>query len=370
VWWCIFEYSLKQYLFGETHHGQNHGNENIFFLTKNSKFKKDKKKFRSSPHLDLLLSSSTICCSIDYSSYYACNNQKSDGHSAMMLETAMTRGSSTFAVARQVIEWATDIEPTLCIQEDDVLPLCVGPMRKVLNFSESIFRNSIDVKNAVTNLGASNEKLIAAERKKKNNEMKSIRLKIRRSQETEKKIRIDLISAISQLLYAEAKNDRILLDRDALNTGWKIHEEINLKRSNEVCSWTRMLDICRDLSKIESTSLTIGELRNRSANALTSSKTDSSEQLSTLKLQNVQTTTDRYSASLERTPNRQTNADLHCAIIADYAAAARVSHFAAEKYKDRIIFDVEDDVLFRNALSLELASAEKSALKRCISQVF
>jgi hypothetical protein len=286
-----------------------------------------------------------------------------------MLESAMTKGSSTFAVARQVIEWATDVEPTLCIQEDDVLPLCVGPMRKVLTFSKSNFRNSIDVKNAVTNLGASNEKSIAAERKKKNNEIRSIRLEIRRSLETEKEIRIDLLSAMSQLQYAEAENDRMLRDHDALNTGWKIHEEINLKRNNEIHSWTRNLDVCRDLSKIESVALTIGGLRIRSANALTSSKIDSSDQLSTLKLQNMRTT-DRNSASLERTANQQTNAELHRAIIADYADAARVSHFAAEKYQDRIIFDVEEDVFFRNAVSLELASAEKSALKRCISEVF
>jgi hypothetical protein len=154
---------------------------------------------------------------------------------------------------------------------------------------------------------------------------------------------------MSQLQYAEAENDRMLRDHDALNTGWKIHEEINLKRNNEIHSWTRNLDVCRDLSKIESVALTIGGLRIRSANALT---------------------TDRNSASLERTANQQTNAELHRAIIADYADAARVSHFAAEKYQDRIIFDVEEDVFFRNAVSLELASAEKSALKRCISEVF
>ena len=281
----------------------------------------------------------------------------------------MITGRSTFAVARQVVEWATDIEPTLCIQEDDVLPLCVGPMRKVLTFSKSNFRNSIDVKSAVANLKASAEKLVAAEREKKNYEVRSIRLEIRRSQEIEKEIRIDLLRAVNQLQFAEAKGDRTHRNHDALNTGLKIHDEINLQRDNEIHAWTRILDVCRDLSKSESTALVIGELRNRSANALTSLEIDNSDQLSTLKLQSAQTT-DRYSASSGRTLNQQTNADLHSAIIADYAAAARISHSAAEKFKDRIIFDVEDDVFFKNALALELASAEKSALKRCISEVF
>lgn len=281
----------------------------------------------------------------------------------------MSRGSSTFAVARQIIDWATDVEPTLCIQEDDILPLCVGPIRKVLNFSKSNFRNQIDVTSAAKNLEASNESLKAAERDRKNYERTSIRLEIRRSLETEIEIRIDMLNAIKELQFAEARSDRALRDHDALITGWKIHEEIRLQRNNEIHTWTRLLDICRELSKIERTVLTIGSLRCRSTDALTSLKIDNSDQHSTLKLEKVPTT-DRYSASFGRTMNQQTNAELHRAIIADYAAAVRLSHMAAEKHKDRIIFDVEDDVFFRNALALELASAEKSSLKRCISEVF
>lgn len=288
-----------------------------------------------------------------------------------MLESNIIRGSSAVEIARQVRDWATDIEPTYQVQDDDVLPLCLGPMRKVLTFSMSHFRNSSDVKSAAATFNVSIEKMKAVKRNKRMSEIRLIRSKIRISLNKEKVTRATLLNIIGQLQLSQIENDKKLRDCDGLTTGLKIRHEFYIKRYKEIRSWTQILEKCRELDRNERSASLVDELRSRSTNALVSSSIDTYDEVSTQIIMRVETTARNLASSAQKftESNRRTHATVHSAIIADYTAAARLSHLATERYQDRIIFDVEDDAFFKNALALELATAEKSATKRCISEV-
>ncbi len=87
--------------------------------------------------------------------------------------------TSTFNFARQVIIWLKNVDPNINCLEDDILPLCVGPMKKVLQFSMSNFRSKDDISKSVERREKAIELLKSREKKRINKEKRGRKRKRR-----------------------------------------------------------------------------------------------------------------------------------------------------------------------------------------------
>lgn len=277
-----------------------------------------------------------------------------------------TKGTSTFAVARQVVNWSREIDPTVHIQDDDVMPLCVGPMRKVLAFSMSNFRSKCDISFASKTLALANKISKSEERRKMKEERNQIQLEIRDALKKQKDVRRCLSDAIERLRKAESNLVNLRDDYDAFETRERVTLELSLTRNKELDVWARTIQEISDSSQIQTVEMMVLELKKECADVLRETNKDAVLLQTAALLEGV---ADELAIPTGTLLRKQTDTELHTSVISEYLAAARMSHQVVEKLKDKILVTDEAKDIFVNALALELATAEKSTLKKIIAEV-
>ena len=283
-----------------------------------------------------------------------------------MIESSTRGTSSTFSVARQVANWVRDIDPSVNFNEDDILPLCVGPMRKVLYFSMMNFRSRKEI------IGAENYmrrmmKISMDEEKRKNREYRSkIHIKIRGYLEQQKLIKISLNDVIQRLQVAESRIDNLHDDFDALGVREGIIMELSASRRKELYLWSQTIDDLNDTSQIQSMEATILAMRKECANVL---QISSSGILDKEKLLAEDRIGSELSLPKGSGPLRQTDAELNSLLISEFIAATRASHIVSKMVEQKIVVPDENEEIFKNSLELDLAAAEKTSLKQIIIEV-
>ena len=277
-----------------------------------------------------------------------------------------TRGTSSFSVARQVADWARDVDPSVNFHEDDVLPLCVGPMRKILSFSMMNFRSTKEI------IGARNvmqriKKISMAEEKRQKEEYRGqIHIKIREYLEQQKLMKASLDDAIQKLQVAESRINNLHDDFDALVVRERIILELSSSHKKELNLWSQTIDNLTDESKIQAMEATVLGMRDECVKVL---------QLSTLGIldQEKHLLEDRIGTELSLRkgsgPLRQTDAELNSLLISEFIAATRASHSVSKVLEEKVDVPDENDEIFMNSLALELATAERTSLKKIIIEV-
>jgi hypothetical protein len=179
--------------------------------------------------------------------------------------------TSTFNFARQVIIWLKNVDPNINCLEDDILPLCVGPMKKVLQFSMSNFRSKDDISKSVERREKAIELLKSREKKRINKEKRVISQSSCETLKIQRDLRISLNNSILQMRLAEGKKTSKHDDHDAYETREKLILDVDLNRNKELDLWTRTIEEINDLSQIQTVESMINDLKKGCKEALSSS---------------------------------------------------------------------------------------------------
>lgn len=275
------------------------------------------------------------------------------------------RGSSTFSVARQVANWAREVDPSVSFTEDDVLPLCVGPMRKVLSFSMKNFRSTEDIARASKAIQRIKHTLMTEGIRKTEEEKTEIRAKICESLDRQKSMSATLNEAIQCLRQAESRIYDLHEDFDGLETRERIILELSSTRRKELHLWNRTINDLTDMSQIQTIEAMIMTMKNECVNVLRGSETGILHQDNVV--QNK--VNNEMSFRKGNLLHQQTESELNSTLISEYLAATRMAYSVSEKLKGGCIVPEEDEDIFKNSLALELAVVKKTLLKKFIIEV-
>lgn len=288
--------------------------------------------------------------------------------------------SSTFDVARQVISWVNNVDPSMHFLEDDIMPLCVGPMKKILAHSMANFRNKNDISLTVKRRENKSNLLKLLERKRINKEKEILSQSTYDSLKIQRSLRISLNESIQQMRLAEGKKTSMHDEYDAYETRERIILDVDLNRNKELDLWTRTIQEINDVSQIQTVEAMILNLKKNCVDVLSSSsksvRPNKGNQDTERNIFPVGDDTDSdkgkiYSDAISKghTFHKQSDEELHKSVVTEYLAAARMSHSISAKLSERIIVPEENKEIFKNALAVELAYTEKSCLKKIISEV-
>lgn len=290
--------------------------------------------------------------------------------------------TSTFNFARQVISWLNAVDPSINCLEDDIMPLCVGPMKKVLQFSMSNFRSKEEISQTTKRREKAIKFLRSREQKRIDKEKVIISQRTYDSLRKQRDLRISLNYSILQMRLAERKKTSKHDDHDAHETREKLIKDMNLNRNKELDLWTRTIEEINDVSQIQTVESMIADLKKGCLEALSSSsKSFILAKQDNLAGKNVfsvrddthsdkgKTSSDVGTTSKGTTFRKQSDEELHRSVVSEYLATARMSHSITTKMNERITVPEENKEVFKNALAVELAFTEKSCLKKIISEV-
>ena len=275
------------------------------------------------------------------------------------------KGASTFSVARNVVTWARGIDPSINVLEDDVMPLCIGPMRKVLTFSMLNFKKKSDINQASKAVELSNKILGLEEKRRMNKTRIEIRRRIRESLQQQRSARLSLSAAIDRGCAADSQMLNLRDDQDAYKTRERVVQELHSTRIKELEMWARTIHEITDFSQIQTVEDIIVDLKKKCLDVLISTNKDALQQQTAPVPPQIISSPEVTAPQLRK----QTDSELHTSVIDEYLAAARMSFSVTEKLKDKIIVNEENKDIFINALALELAGAERSSLKKIIAEV-
>jgi hypothetical protein len=290
--------------------------------------------------------------------------------------------TSTFNFARQVISWLNTVDPSINCLEDDIMPLCVGPMKKILQFSMSNFRSKDDISQSVKKREKAIKLLKSREQKRIDKEKEIISQRTYDSLRTQRDLRISLNHSILQMRLAEGKKTSKHDDHDAHETREKLIKDTDLNRNKELDLWTRTIEEINDVSQIQTVESMITDLKKGCIEALSSS----SKSFIPLKQDHIteknvfsvgddtisekgKASSDVGTTSKGTTFHKQSDEELHKSVVSEYLAAARMSHSIKTKMSEKITVPEENKEVFKNALAVELAYTEKSCLKKIVSEV-
>lgn len=135
------------------------------------------------------------------------------------------KDNSTFEISKKVINWIETIDSDTGIEKDDVLPLCTGPMKKLLAFSVNNFRSAEDISYALKNKHDQNLKLKMKEKEIRNKEKKMIYKNINESLDEQRSLRNSLNESIQGLRLMEGQLINLRDDHDAYETRERVAHE-------------------------------------------------------------------------------------------------------------------------------------------------
>jgi hypothetical protein len=271
---------------------------------------------------------------------------------------------STFDTARQFVSWAREIDGRQPPSNDEVLPLCAGPLKKLIGICQTSLRPADSIQSAVKARESKIRRSQISDSSKLNGAKLEAEKLLGDATERQNHLNEKIGALLAEIRERESAECRQRDDHEAYSLQKSVVREIFSTRKKELDHWSRVTREVQDVSAVPALENGIDAVKSSCRSALAA--VDSSVRAPAISTASDGTLDEESSPASVR----HSEADLQALVVSEYLAANKLVHAMKTRGKEKNFVGADEDKdVFRNSLMLELAMAERASLRQTVAEL-